>query len=106
MWVFQQALFSHQNEIDKYFSIFQKLQEAMQVFVTDNQFTRRCISQFDKEHCFQNIQFLVRNNKLVIICNMRSCNVIENYENDILICSLLADEFKQVFKKMYPSAVS
>lgn len=85
--------------IKRYFRLFEALQKAMSVLETDNLFTRRCVIKFDNAHCFQNIQFMIRNHKLVVICNMRSCNMIDNYENDILICSLLADAFKEELRK-------
>lgn len=84
-------------EMEKYFGLFEQVEHAVEQTVVDNEFTRRSIIQFDSRHCFQNVQFLIRNNSLILICNMRSCNFIENYENDVLICSLLADEFKELF---------
>ena len=82
-------------DMTKYHDIFDKLDNAIELLSTDNINTRRAILQFDKEHCFQYIQFLIRNNKLTVICNMRSCNVNENYKSDIFICSILADRFKK-----------
>lgn len=92
-------------EMTKYHNIFDNLREAMQNLITDNINTRRCVIQFDKEHCFQNIQFLIRNNKLIVICNMRSCNVIDNFKSDIYICSLLADRFKKIYANMFSKSL-
>jgi thymidylate kinase len=86
-------------QINKYFGLFNRLYSAMEYLKTDNIYTRRCIISFENEHCFQNIQFIIRNNKLVVVCNMRSCNIVDNYQNDIMICSLLADAFKEEFHK-------
>ena len=92
-------------EMTKYHNIFDNLREAMQNLITDNINTRRCVIQFDKEHCFQNIQFLIRNNKLIVICNMRSCNVIDNFKSDIYICSILADRFKKLYVNMFSKSL-
>lgn len=84
-----------------YHDIFDKLESAIDLLVTDNINTRRCIIQFDKDHCFQYIQFLIRDNKLTVICNMRSCNVEDNYKSDIFICSILADKLKEIYANKF-----
>jgi thymidylate kinase len=93
-------------KMEKYHDIFDKLHDAMKHLIDDNIQTRRCIIQFDKEHCFQNIQFLVRDNKLKVICNMRSCNAIDNYKPDIYICSILADEFKNEYIRLFHKSLN
>lgn len=92
--------------MSKYHDIFDKLDEAMKTLTDDNINTRRCILQFDINHCFQYIQFLIRNNKLIVICNMRSCNVDENYKSDIYICSILADRFKTVYANKFRTTLN
>ena len=87
-------------QMKRYSDVFDKIKVALEQIKLDNIFTRRCIIQFDIDHCFQNIQFLIRENKLHVICNMRSCNAVVNYKADIYICSVLADNFKKELRKM------
>ncbi len=92
--------------MNKYHDIFDKVHETVKYLIDDCIETRRCIIQFDKEHCFQNIQFLIRNNKLKVICNMRSCNAKDNFKEDVYICSLLADEFKNEYIRLFKTALN
>ena len=91
--------------MEKYHDIFDKLHVAINHLIDDNINTRRCVIQFDNEHCFETIQFLIRKNKLIVVCNMRSCNARDNFKADIYICSLLADEFKNTYAKMFHSTL-
>jgi len=86
---------------EHYYDIFDNMYKAMNQLEEDNVETRRCVMHFDPAHCFQTIQFIIRKNKLNVICNMRSCNYDVNYQHDILICSILADEFKKRYASIF-----
>lgn len=80
-------------QTDKYFLLLPDLKEAFSQLKVDNPESRRCVINFPKEHCFQSIQFLVRENTINVVCFMRSCDVIKNLPYDIWLCSFLADKF-------------
>jgi hypothetical protein len=76
-----------------YYDLCSKLRNVEWNIEDDGFETRRCIIRFPYEHCFNTIQFLVRENKVTVVCQMRSCNVVDNLLYDAFICSLLADRF-------------
>lgn len=78
---------------EKYFMLIPGLKEAMGQLKSDCKETRRCIMQFPPAHCFQSMQFLLRENTIHVVCYMRSCNVIKNLPHDLWICSKMADIF-------------
>lgn len=80
-------------QTDKYFLLIPDLKEAVSQLKLDNPESRRCVITFPKEHCFQTIQFLVRENTINVVCFMRSCDVIKNLPYDLWLCSFLADLF-------------
>lgn len=55
--------------------------------------SRRCVVMFPPEHCFQSIQFLIREGRVDVVCFMRSCDAIKNLPYDVWLCSWLADIF-------------
>ena len=63
--------------------------------------TRRAVIQFPVSHCFQSIQFLIRENTIHVICTMRSCNAIKNLPMDMWICGYLADIYREAVKKVF-----
>ena len=85
---------------EKYFLLIPALKEAIMQLKNDCIETRRCIIKFPSEHCFQSIQFLIRENTVHVICYMRSCNAIKNLPHDILICSIMADIFSSYAKDL------
>ena len=85
---------------EKYFLLIPALKEAIMQLKNDCAETRRCVITFPSEHCFQSIQFLIRENTVHVICYMRSCNVIKNLPHDILICSIMADIFSKYVKDL------
>lgn len=85
---------------EKYFMLIPSLKEAIMQLKDDCIETRRCIINFPPEHCFQSIQFLVRENTVHVICYMRSCDAVKNLPCDIWICSKLADIFKKYLEDM------
>lgn len=60
--------------------------------------TRQMVVQFDKLHCFQYIQFLVRGDSLYVLCSMRSCNFKKNLKEDVLLTAILAENVKSVLE--------
>lgn len=80
---------------EKYFLIFPALKDAVVRLKDDCLETRRCVIQFPKEHCFQAIQFLIRDNTVNVVCYMRSCDAIKNLPYDLWLCSALADMFSR-----------
>ena len=68
-------------------------------FVIDGPNTRRAIITFPREHCFTSIQLLVRpgtfndpGHKCSVLVSMRSCNVIDNFANDLYLAYLISQE--------------
>ena len=86
-------------DTDKYLFLVPAIKEAVAQLKFDCNETRRAIIQFPKEHCFQSIQFLYRENTIHIVCSMRSCNAIKNLPYDIWLCFQVADIFKYYMKE-------
>lgn len=80
---------------EKYFMLIPCLKEALRQMKDDCLETRRCIINFPSEHCFQSIQFLLRENTIHVVCYMRSCDAIRNLPYDVWICSKMADIFSK-----------
>lgn len=78
---------------EKYFLLVPSLKEAVKQVVDDCNETRRAVITFPKEHCFQSIQFLLRENTINVVCFMRSCDAVKNLPYDAWLCSKLADMF-------------
>lgn len=78
---------------EKYFLLIPDLKEAVTQLKLDCKESRRCVITFPKEHCFQSIQFLLRENTVRVVCFMRSCDAIKNLPYDLWLCSFLADMF-------------
>lgn len=78
-----------------YFLLIPGVKNALKHMKFDCLDSRRCVITFPEEHCFQSIQFLVRENSVNVVCFMRSCDVIKNLPWDIWICSKLADIFSK-----------
>ena len=87
--------------MNKYFLLIPELRKAMHCLINDCKESRRCVMKFPEEHCFQSIQFLVRENTVNVGCYMRSCNAIENFGYDMWICSILADMFKKFYNDLF-----
>lgn len=85
----------------KYFLLIPDLKEAVMQLNIDNLASRRCVITFPKEHCFQSIQFLVRDNTIHVVCFMRSCDVVKNLPYDLWLCSFLADMFAYYMEGLY-----
>ena len=78
---------------EKYFMLMPNLKIAVSQLMRDNISSRRCVIAFPPEHCFQSIQFVLRENTVNAVCFMRSCDAIKNLPYDIWLCSFLADMF-------------
>lgn len=78
---------------EKYLFMIPALKKAIKQLSIDCSESRRCVIQFPEEHCFQTIQFLLRENTVNVVCYMRSCDSVKNLPHDIWICSFLADLF-------------
>ena len=87
-------------DTSKYFMIIPSIKEAIMQLLVDCVETRRCVINFPKEHCFQSVQFLIREETIHVVCHMRSCNVIKNLPHDILICSIMADIFTSLLNNV------
>ena len=84
---------------EKYFILVPALKEAVAQLKHDCNETRRAVITFPSEHCFQSIQFLVRENTINVVCFMRSCNAIKNLPYDAWLCYKLADMFAYYMNK-------
>lgn len=78
-------------DTSKYFNVISGTNAACDQFTIDSIDTRRAVVTFPPEHCFQSIQFLVRGGKIIIVCNMRSCDAIKNLLFDAYICMGLSN---------------
>lgn len=78
---------------EKYFLLIPCLKAAVDQLKNDCEETRRAVITFPKEHCFQSIQFLVRENTINVVCFMRSCDAVKNLPCDAWLCYKLADMF-------------
>lgn len=78
---------------EKYFILLPSLKVAVEQLKNDCSETRRAVITFPNEHCFQSIQFLLRENTINIVCFMRSCDAINNLPYDVWLCYKLADMF-------------
>jgi hypothetical protein len=86
---------------EKYFHLLPSLKEALRHLKEDGIETRRCVIGFPPEHCFQTIQFLLRDNTVNVVCYMRSCDAIKNLPYDAWICSKLADIFSKYLTDLF-----
>lgn len=84
----------------EYFLLIPSVKKAVSKIKFDCNETRRAVINFPEEHCFQTIQFILRENTVNIVCYMRSCNAIKNLRNDAWICSFLGDVFKHELAKI------
>ena len=80
-------------QTEKYLFLLPALKKAVKQLKDDCTETRRCTIVFPSEHCFQSIQFLIRENTVNVVCFMRSCDAVKNLPYDIWLCSKLADMF-------------
>lgn len=86
---------------DKYFLLIPSLKEALIQLRDDCVETRRCIITFPPEHCFQSMQFFVREKTVEVVCYMRSCDVIKNLTHDMWICLKMADIFAKYVSDIF-----
>ena len=84
----------------KYFTLIPSVKKAVKQMKIDCNETRRAVIKFPEEHCFQTIQFILRDNTVNVICYMRSCDAIKNFKYDAWLCSFLGDVFKHEFEKI------
>lgn len=86
---------------EKYFHLIPGVKEAARKLSDDCLETRRAVIQFPKDHCFQSMQFLFRDNTVNVVCYMRSCDAIRNLPHDIWICSKMADIFAKYLEDVF-----
>lgn len=74
-------------QLDKYVPAYNQLKEIWKQIGSNEKpiDSRQFIIEFEKLHCFQTIQFLFRNRKLIVIANMRSCNFEVNLLTDLFL---------------------
>lgn len=87
-------------DTSKYLFIVPAVKKAIKQIVLDSEKTRRAVISFPEEHCFQTIQFIVRDKTVHVMCFMRSCDVVKNLRKDIWLCSWLADVFASHYKEV------
>lgn len=54
---------------------------------------RSTIIHFDKNHCFQSLQFMKASDSNKVIANMRSCNLEKNFLIDLALTWIVANEY-------------
>jgi len=77
--------------ISHYHAMFIQLNDILNEVEKDPE-SRRFVIGFDKLHCFQSIQFLIRLGKVYTIVTMRSCNFIDNFMIDMFLALYCARE--------------
>ena len=74
-------------QLCEYFDMFMQLDGIAQSLYLKNLWSRQHVITFRKLHCFQNIQFLFRDEKVIVVVNMRSCNYVDNLLMDIYLAT-------------------
>lgn len=63
---------------------------------SDGPYSRQAVISFPAIHCFESIQIIIRPKRdrhiVNIIVNMRSCNVVKNFANDMFLSYMVAQE--------------
>ena len=82
-------------DVSKYINMIEQVRVIANSLDRNSLESRQLIVQFETIHCFQHIQFLIRNDNLTVIASMRSCNFETHFCNDAMLtymCGrLLAD---------------
>ena len=95
----------------KFYTFIKKeMREAAKKFRDNGIETRQAVIRFPKDHCFTSIQLIARNpvnqfnlsgssfNAYVTVC-MRSCNVVDNYVDDLYLAYLIAMRTLDIARK-------
>lgn len=84
--------------IDKYTFLTDKIYECVNAYKNAKNYatTRQIVFTFPTEHCFETIQLIRRKNKLNVIVNMRSCNVIDNFAVDMILAYKIGRLFESL----------
>ncbi|MCX7924110.1 MAG: hypothetical protein N3B21_19190 [Clostridia bacterium] len=86
--------------IKDYVDMFKQLDNISDNLTEVDLETRQMVITFPTLHCFQNIQFLLRNNDMYVMVNMRSCNFKVNFLKDMYLsyyCGLnIANQLKLI----------
>ena len=93
-------------DINYYLLAFEQLKEIADNLTIDNMESRQFIIKFDKIHCFQDIHILIRNDKVKVITNMRSCNLQRNFLTDAYISYIIGFTVMQRMKQIYMNSKS
>lgn len=72
-------------EVLHYIDLATQLNELSSSIYLDNIESRQFVIKFPSIHCFQTIQFIIREDKLLAIANMRSCNFKSHLLLDIAL---------------------
>lgn len=69
-----------------YFSMFDQVEELeTKILRSLDLWSRQHVIQFDRMHCFQSMQFMMRDEEMNVVVNMRSCNFKDNFLMDVYI---------------------
>lgn len=81
---------------EHYFDMFRQLAviEDDIRFKRKNAESRQFVISFERLHCFQSIQFLIRGNTIFAIANMRSCNAKDNLAMDAALVAYCAQRIR------------
>lgn len=88
-------------KIEHYVDIFKQLENLSEMITEDNIWSRQFIIQLPAIHCFQSIQFIMRNDALHIVVNMRSCNFKVNLITDIFISYYCGETLAQLMEEKF-----
>lgn len=68
-----------------YSNICPQLYKVKELYESNGAESRQLVISFPPEHCFQYIQFLFRNDEMLVIGNMRSCDFQKKFVMDTFI---------------------
>lgn len=102
------ALEGEKGEIDgfiyeEYTDMVKQLKSLCQEFFlnsSDLRFleNRQHLITFPSLHCFNSIQFLIRNYKVFTIVSMRSCDIVNKFEKDFILSAFCGSEIADSIK--------
>ena len=84
---------------DKYYEYFTEALKGIELSQDKRIDSRQMIVHFEQLHCFETLQFLIRQDNLYIFCNMRSCDFKNNFAEDVLLICLLSNMIREVLRE-------
>lgn len=90
-------------KVSKYIDMFRQVAQIAVVLkhnAIDTE-SRQLVIQFEKLHCFQSIQLLLRGNSIIVETHMRSCNFDKNFLMDLFLSYSCALRLSKLLKGIF-----